>query len=63
MPAEPEPMLCTLVDEAFDGPSWTFEPKFDGLRILGRFDGRELTLLSRNQASQNVNHTSRAGSY
>ena len=45
-------MLCTLVDTAFDGPDWTFEPKFDGLRILARFDGRNLTLLSRNARPQ-----------
>src|SRR5205807_1935778 len=53
MPASPLPMLCTLVAEPFDNPAWIFEPKYDGLRILGRFDGRELTLFSRNQASQN----------
>jgi bifunctional non-homologous end joining protein LigD len=47
-------MLCTLVDEPFDNPAWLFEPKYDGLRVLGRFDGRELTLLSRNQAPQNL---------
>ena len=46
-------MLCTLIAEAFDNPAWIFEPKYDGLRILGRFDGRELILLSRNQAAQN----------
>ena len=49
---EPSPMLCTLVDEAFDSPDWTFEPKFDGLRVLARFDGDELTLLSRNNKPQ-----------
>src|SRR5437899_12947753 len=53
MPSAPLPMLCTLVAEPFDNPAWVFEPKYDGLRVLGRFDGRELTLLSRNQASQN----------
>src|SRR5947209_15845442 len=53
MPATPQPMLCTLVAEAFDHPGWVFEPKYDGLRILGRFDGRELTLLSRYGQSQN----------
>src|SRR6516225_7865760 len=53
MPAAPAPMLCTLVAEPFDNPDWIFEPKYDGLRVLARFDGRELTLLSRNQASQN----------
>jgi bifunctional non-homologous end joining protein LigD len=31
-----------------------FEPKFDGLRVLGQFDGRRLILLSRNNQSQNV---------
>src|SRR5438876_12271265 len=54
LPANPSPMLCTLVDEPFDHPSWIFEPKFDGLRVLGRFDGRKLTLLSRNNRSQNL---------
>jgi DNA ligase D-like protein (predicted ligase) len=53
MPATPKPMLCTLVAEPFDNPAWIFEPKYDGLRVLGRFDGRDLTLFSRNQASQN----------
>src|SRR6266404_9031774 len=53
MPSAPLPMLCTLVAEPFDNPAWIFEPKYDGLRILGRFDGRELILLSRNQAAQN----------
>jgi bifunctional non-homologous end joining protein LigD len=46
-------MLCTLVAEPFDHPAWIFEPKYDGLRILGRFDGTELTLLSRRGKSQN----------
>ncbi|MDB5352181.1 MAG: ykoU [Planctomycetota bacterium] len=45
-------MLCTFVDKAFDGPKWTFELKLDGLRIFVRFDGRDLTLLSRNNKPQ-----------
>ena len=45
-------MLCTLVDRAFDSPEWIFEPKFDGLRILARFDGRDVALLSRNGKPQ-----------
>lgn len=52
MPDAPAPMLCTLVDAAFDSPDWTFEPKFDGLRVLARFDGDTLTLLSRNNKPQ-----------
>jgi ATP-dependent DNA ligase len=47
-----EPMLCTLAAEPFDNPAWVFEPKFDGLRILGRYDGRQLLLLSRNLLSR-----------
>src|SRR5262249_36597656 len=52
MPETPAPMLCTLVDTAFDDPDWTFEPKFDGLRVLARLDGHDVTLLSRNQKPQ-----------
>src|SRR4029077_5754416 len=54
MPSAPAPMLATLIAEPFDNPQWIFEPKFDGLRILGRFDGKNLTLLSRNNKAQNV---------
>jgi bifunctional non-homologous end joining protein LigD len=46
-------MLCTLVAAPFDHPAWIFEPKYDGLHILGCFDGHALPLLSRNYASQN----------
>src|SRR5438067_1329204 len=53
MSPSPRPMLCTLVEEPFDKPAWIFEPKYDGLRVLGRYDGQRLTLLSRNQLSQN----------
>src|SRR5205085_3656181 len=52
LPQISAPMLCTLVAEPFDHPSWIFEPKYDGLRILGRFDGHTITLLSRNNQSQ-----------
>jgi len=47
-PDVPAPMLCTLVDAPFDSPDWTFEPKFEGLRVLANFDGRAVTFLSRN---------------
>ena len=47
-------MVCTLVAEPFEHPSWIFEPKFDGLRVLGRFDGKELVMLSRNNQPQNA---------
>ena len=40
-------MLCTLISDPFDDPNWIFEPKFDGQRILARFDGHRVQLLSR----------------
>jgi bifunctional non-homologous end joining protein LigD len=49
-----EPMLCTLVAEPFDDPGWLFEPKFDGLRLIVRFDGRQLSLMSRNGKEQAI---------
>jgi bifunctional non-homologous end joining protein LigD len=61
LPADPKPMLCTLVAEPFDNPAWIFEPKLDGLRVLGRFDGRDLTLLSRNNQPQNFQFPDVAG--
>jgi bifunctional non-homologous end joining protein LigD len=45
-------MAATLVDRPFDHPGWIFEPKFDGLRVHVRFDGRDVTLLSRNDRPQ-----------
>jgi bifunctional non-homologous end joining protein LigD len=53
MPLQPAPMLATLIVEPFDNPAWIFEPKLDGLRVLARFDGEKLTLLSRNHKPQN----------
>jgi bifunctional non-homologous end joining protein LigD len=55
LPVAPQPMLCTLIAEPFNNPDWLFEPKFDGLRVLGRFDGEELVLLSRKSQSQSFN--------
>ena len=52
MPRTVELMLCTLVAEPFDDADWIFEPKLDGLRVLCRFDGKRVTLISRNGKSQ-----------
>jgi bifunctional non-homologous end joining protein LigD len=54
LPEAPGLMLCTLISRPFDDPAWLFEPKFDGLRLLVRFDGRGLSLLSRNGKEQSV---------
>src|SRR3954469_25875910 len=53
LPDAPAPMLASLAAEPFDHPDWISEPKYDGLRVLARFDGEELTLISRNGKAQN----------
>jgi DNA ligase D-like protein (predicted ligase) len=45
-------MAATLVGEPFDDGNWVFEPKFDGLRVLSYFDGRDIRLISRNDKPQ-----------
>jgi DNA ligase D-like protein (predicted ligase) len=52
MPREVSLMLCTLVADPFDDADWIFEPKLDGLRVLCRFDGKRVTLISRNDKPQ-----------
>jgi bifunctional non-homologous end joining protein LigD len=47
-------MKATLVDAAFDDAGWIFEAKFDGVRVQVRFDGREVSLISRNDKLQNA---------
>src|SRR5262245_42255483 len=51
-PPEFRPMTANLVDRPFDHPDWVFEPKLDGLRVLARFDGRSVSLVSRNDKPQ-----------
>src|SRR5262245_33849578 len=53
LPDAPAMMLASLAAEPFDHPDWISEPRFDGLRVLTRFDGEELTLISRNGKVQN----------
>ncbi|MGC2169894.1 MAG: non-homologous end-joining DNA ligase [Candidatus Sulfotelmatobacter sp.] len=49
MPAVIHPMLATPVDEAFDGPEWLFEIKWDGCRAIAFIEGGKLRMVSRNQ--------------
>ena len=44
---ETEPMLATICDRAFDDPSWTFEPKLDGYRMIARIANGRVELRSR----------------
>jgi bifunctional non-homologous end joining protein LigD len=42
------PMLATLVKEPFDRQGWTYEEKYDGVRMLGYKEGGRVSLVSRN---------------
>lgn len=41
-------MLATLVSEPFNAAGWTYEEKYDGIRILAYKEGSRVQLLSRN---------------
>ena len=45
------PMEATLVDEIPDGPTWQYEPKWDGFRCLAFRDGDEVHLQSKSGQS------------
>jgi bifunctional non-homologous end joining protein LigD len=46
-------MKAVLTDERFSDPNWVFERKLDGIRCIAIRSGNDLTLLSRNDLSQN----------
>jgi len=54
--ADIKPMLATLGDAAFDHPSWIFEIKLDGYRILAAKSGKKQNLISRNGNIYNDNY-------
>jgi bifunctional non-homologous end joining protein LigD len=47
-----QPMAATLTQERFAGPEWTFERKYDGIRLLAFKQGDDVRLLSRNRLPQ-----------
>jgi ATP-dependent DNA ligase len=55
-----EPMAATLTQERFSGPEWSFEQKFDGIRLIAFKNGRDVRLFSRNRLPQNVPAVSQA---
>ncbi len=48
------PMAATLTKERFTGPEWTFERKYDGIRMITFKRGSEVRMYSRNRLEQNV---------
>jgi len=46
--ALPAPMYATLGHELPRGPGWTFEPKYDGMRVLADASSRRVRLVTRN---------------
>jgi bifunctional non-homologous end joining protein LigD len=49
MPAVINPMLATLVDEAFSNDEWIFETKWDGFRAVCFVEKNQARFVSRNQ--------------
>lgn len=48
IPFRVQPMLATLVPEAFDRAGWVYEEKYDGDRIVAYKEEKRVRLLSRN---------------
>jgi bifunctional non-homologous end joining protein LigD len=55
-PATAGAMKATLTEERFSDPNWIFERKLDGIRCIGIRTGKTVTLLSRNDISQNARY-------
>jgi bifunctional non-homologous end joining protein LigD len=49
-----EPMAATLTQERFTSPDWTFERKYDGIRLIVFKRGAQVELFSRNHLPQHV---------
>ena len=53
-------MAATLTQERFTGSEWSFERKFDGIRLLAYKNGKQVELFSRNHLPQNLPAVSQA---
>ena len=49
-----EPMAATLTEERFTGADWTFERKFDGIRLVAFKQGADVRLFSRTRRPQHL---------
>jgi bifunctional non-homologous end joining protein LigD len=47
-------MAATLTQDRFTGPAWTFERKYDGIRLISFKRGADVQLYSRNHLPQDV---------
>jgi ATP-dependent DNA ligase len=54
MPEWIEPMAATLTQERFAGDEWTFERKFDGIRLIAYKQGADVRLYSRTRNEQHL---------
>jgi bifunctional non-homologous end joining protein LigD len=55
-----EPMAATLTQERFTGPEWTFERKFDGIRLIAFKQGADVRLYSRTRLAKDLPNIARA---
>ena len=55
-----EPMAATLTQDRFAGPGWSFERKFDGIRLLAYKRAAGVELYSRNRLPQQLPELARA---
>jgi ATP-dependent DNA ligase len=60
MPDWLEPMAATLTQDRFSGHDWSFERKFDGIRLLAYKRGADVHLYSRNRLPQHLPALARA---
>jgi bifunctional non-homologous end joining protein LigD len=49
-----EPMAATLTQERFTGPDWTFERKYDGIRLIAFKQGDSVRLFSRTRKEKDL---------
>ena len=49
-----EPMAATLTQERFTGADWTFERKFDGIRLIAFKQGDAVRLYSRTRKEKDL---------
>ncbi len=54
------PMAATLTQDRFTGPEWSFERKYDGIRLIAFKRGGDVRLYSRNHLPQDLPHIARA---